>query len=392
MISGQSQAQTPHALLPGSTFEEEARQEFVAGLKFHVAVELAGALKQLYDSALEPAYVREHGHTPTQLRDVAELMKDQSAYRYWSALQRASQELLWHSCRVPVERQAEHISKQAKQVPKSSGSLRLNPVVEVPNYISAVDIHCMPGNYYSQAADGDLAQSAMYDRGVYIYGMGRLGKCNEDMGQSLAQYVRHSFPDFKPRAILDIGCTVGHSTLPYVDNFPAAEVHAVDVCAPVLQYAHARAASLGKAVHFSQQNAERLDFPDNSFDMVVSHIVVHETSHKAIRNIMREAHRVLRPGGFVAHAETLAYRHMKPYDAFMLDWDARNNNEPYWTASHQLDPWALAAETGFGRDNAFEWSVPSALNTPDGEKTLGRFQAGDFGGSGIWYVFGAHRK
>jgi SAM-dependent methyltransferase len=144
----------------------------------------------------------------------------------------------------------------------------------------------------------------------------------------------------------------------------------------MLEYAHARARSLDKVVHFLRQNAESRDFAVGSFDLVVSHILIHETSNTAIRNIVREAHRVLRPGGFVAHAETSLYRHLPPYEAFMLDWDARNDNEPYWTAYHHVDPAALAAETGFGAENAFEWSIPSALNEPDGDRTRGRFQAG----------------
>lgn len=393
MLTGPTNAQAAHPLLPQGTLEEEARQEFVASLKFHIATELAGTMKDVYESKLEPQFVQRHGHAPRDVREVGAVMKDQPAYRYWSALQRASQEMMWHAAQVSVERDAARINASARAVPETRGSLRLNPSLEVPKYLSAVDIHCMPGNYHARpAGESDVSQGAVYDRGVYMYAMGRLGRHNEDLGTSVARYVKEAYPEFRPQRILDLGCTVGHSTLPYCDVFPDAEIHAVDVCGPVLEYGHARARALGKVVHFSQQNAESLDFLDGSFDLVVSHILVHETSNKAIRNIMREAHRVLRPGGLVAHAETTLYRHMKPYEAFMLDWDARNNNEPYWTAFHHLDPEVLAEQTGFGRENAFEWSVPSALNEPDGDRTRGRFQAGDFGGSGRWYVFGAFRK
>lgn len=392
MLAGPTNAQAPHPLLPQGTLEEEARQEFVASLKFHIATELAGTMKEVYATKLEPQFEHRHGRPPGDAREVAALMKDQPAYRYWSALQRASQEMMWHAAQVSVEREAARINASARSAPETRGSLRLNPSLEMPEYLAAVDIHCMPGNYHGRANASDVSQGAVYDRGVYIYAMGRLGKQNEDMGLSLARYAKEAYPELQPRRILDLGCTVGHSTLPWCDVFPDAEIHAVDVSAPMLEYAHARARSLGKAVHFSQQNAESLDFADGSFDLVVSHILIHETSNKAIRNIMREAHRVLRPGGFVAHAETPLYRHLPPYEAFILDWDARNNNEPYWTAYHHVDPAALAAETGFGAENAFEWSIPSVLNEPDGDRTRGRFQAGDFGGSGRWYVFGAFRK
>ena len=66
-----------------------------------------------------------------------------------------------------------------------------------------------------------------------------------------------------------------------------SSVHAIDVAAPVLRYAFARAESLEKPIHFSQQNAESTNFSDGYFDLVVSHLMMHETSSKAIRNILK---------------------------------------------------------------------------------------------------------
>src|SRR3546814_10759893 len=74
------------------------------------------------------------------------------------------------------------------------------------------------------------------------------------------------------------------STLPYVDAYPEAEVHAIDLSAPSLRFAHARAESLGKAVHFRQANAEHAPYGDGSFDLVVSHILLHELSCGALRS------------------------------------------------------------------------------------------------------------
>ncbi len=67
--------------------------------------------------------------------------------------------------------------------------------------------------------------------------------------------------------------------------------------------AHARAESLGKKFHFSQQNGEFTDFVDNFFDVALTMILLHELSTKAIRNIIREMHRVLRPGGLMINLE-----------------------------------------------------------------------------------------
>lgn len=390
MITGETRSQSPHAVLPVATLEEEARQEFVVNLKFHIAMELTGKVRAAYDNRAKPTFEREHGRAPQDWREIKSAMKDQPAYRYWSALQRASQEMMWQSCQTSIERQSEDLSARAK-VEKSLGTLRLNEDLEMPRYITAVDIHCMPGNYHNRYYDGDISQGALYDRGVYLYTMGRIGNMNDDLGRSLARYIKETYPDLKPKMILDLGCSVGHSTIPYAEYFPEAEIHAVDVGGPLLEYGHARAESLGKKIHFSQQNAEHLDFPDNSFDLVVSHILVHETANRAMRNIMKEAHRVLKPGGLTAHAETPPYRALDPYDAFALDWDARNNNEPFWTASHRLDLEALAGQAGFDPKDVFEWNIPSATAQPEQDRS-NTFQCGDMGGSGSWYVFGAWKK
>ena len=261
--------------------------------------------------------------------------------------------------------------------------------MEIPSYHTAVDIHCQPGGYHTELTADDVAAGAVYDRGVYIYAMSRLGPFNDDMGQSVVHYLKEQHPGFRPRKILDMGCSVGHSTLPYVDAYPEAKIYAIDVGAPMLRYAHARAEALGKRVYFSQQNAEHTNFANQSFDLVVSHILLHETSSKAIRNLMHECYRLLMPGGMIAHQEVPQYQGMDPYDAFILDWDTYNNNEPFWGTIHDMDLAALATESGFAADRVIQTLTPSALQLARSRTNL--FQGGDFGGGGKWFIFAASK-
>lgn len=375
-----SHTQFQHGVLPRTTADELARQEFVKSLKFHLASKVAPGNRIAYETKGAPA---------KDYRDVARAMARDPYFRLWSALQRNSQEMMWKSTQVPVERQWSALVEAGRHKGSTLGSLTLDPTLEVPWYHQLVDIHCMPGGYHTEFGVDDLANGAVYDRAVYLYAMGRMGPLNSDIGDTTIAYLKQHFP-MNPRRILDLGCTVGHSTLPYVDAYPDAEVHAIDVGAPVLRYAHARAESLGKKVHFSQQNAEKTNFPDGYFDLIVSHILVHETSHSAIRRIMRECRRLLAPSGVVIHAETPPYRDLEPFDAFMLDWDTRNNNEPYWGASHHLDPRTMAAESGFDPARAFEGMQPSAFDAAEAKRTR-VFQGGDFGGGGMWYVWGVQQ-
>ena len=384
--------QMPHAVLPQVTSEEFSRQEFVKSLKYHLATEVSPGNRLAYETRAEPAFRRQQGRSPETYHEVRKAMSGEPYFNFWSSLQRNSQEMMWKSVQIPVERQLPDLLSRSKAAECNLGSLTLNPDLEIPRYHRLVDIHCMPGGYHTEFTEqGDIANGAVYDRAVYLYAMGRMGALNDDMGHTTIAYLKKAFLDLEPKRILDMGCTVGHSTLPYVDAYPDAEVHAIDVGAPVLRYAHARAESLGKAIHFSQQNAEATTFEDVSFDLIVSHILVHETSHKAIRNIMREAHRLLKPGGVVIHAETPPYKDMPSlFDAFMLDWDTRNNNEPYWGGSHEIDPAAMAEETGFGAANALEAVQPSAFEQAEAQRTK-VFQGGDFAGGGSWYLWGARK-
>ena len=378
--------QLQHDLLPRANHDELARQDFVHSLKLHLATRVAPSNKHVYERRAKPRFEQQAGRLPKDRHEVRHVMRDEPYYQTWSALQRTSQEMMWEAVDASVTRQLPELVARASQPAKPLGSLRLDPDLAIPAYHTAVDIHCQPGGYHTEGGPDDVAAGAVYDRAVYIYAMRRLGALNDDMGQSVVAYLQHRQPDFRPTRILDMGCTVGHSTLPYADAYPAAELCAIDVGAPVLRYAHARAEALGKRVHFSQQNAERTSFADASFDLIVSHILLHETSSRALRNIVRESYRLLAPGGLMIHQEVPQYHGLDPYQAFVLDWDTYNNNEPFWGTLRDSDLTAIAREAGFAEERVFETMIPSAAQV---KARTGRFQAGDFGGSGHWFLFAA---
>ena len=213
---------------------------------------------------------------------------------------------------------------------KARGSLTLDPALEVPRSVSAIDVHLMAGNYDGEYEDGDLAAGALYDNGLAVFSFGLMGQNLDDIGQSIAGFIKLKHPGLKPRRILDLGCTIGHNTGSWKDHFPEAEVTGIDVAAPCLRYAHARAEAQGRALHFRQMDAQALDFPDASFDVVFSSMFLHEVPRKGIEKVMAEAYRVLKPGGLMLHMELPPNSQLSPYDAFYLDWDGAYNNEPFY--------------------------------------------------------------
>jgi ubiquinone/menaquinone biosynthesis C-methylase UbiE len=380
--------QFKHPMLPQATHDELARQNFVQSLKMHISRHVAPGNKLVYEKAAKPRFEQEHQRPPQNRHEIRKVMRHEPYYRWWSALRRLNQEMLWEAVNTSVERQLPQLIERAKHQRDQIGSLVLNPDFKIPAYQTAVDIHCMPGGYHSEFAADDVAVGATYDRGVYIYGVGWLGPLNDDMGLSIVRnYLKPEYPDFRPTKILDMGCSVGHSTLPYVDAYPEAEVHAIDIGASMLRYAHARAEALGKRVHFSQQNAEHSNFPEASFDLVVSHILLHEIPQPAIRNVMHECYRLLAPGGMMIHVEAPLYQHMDAFSAFMYDWETANNNEPFWSAMRELDLQAIATQAGFTEDKVIQKFVPNGAWKATALTSNSRH--GKLGSRGNWFVLAA---
>lgn len=290
-------------------------------------------------------------------------------------MRRSSQHLLWSCVADTVVRQADELAARAEPTPDALGSLRFDPDLQIPWYNADIDIHAMPGGYRGEYIDSDVFAGAVYDRGVYVYAMGQMGELNDDYGQSIVDHLlRAKHPRFAPARILDVGCTVGNAALPYVDAFPDAEVHAIDLAAPVLRYAHARAESLGRAVHFSQQNAECTDFPDGHFDLIVSHIVLHELSPAALRRVLAESRRLLASGGMMVHADFAGYAGMDSLTQAMIDWDTHNNHEPFWGPMRDMDLVAESLAVGFGADKVELVDVPTGRVLQTGKQTAGQLR------------------
>ena len=340
---------------------------------------------------------------PWTPEDIHAAMRGREAFQFYSALRVGSQEMVYQAIRPAIERAGAALQREAAKSARAAplGSLTLDPDLEVPRSVSAIDIHLSPGSYVEEYAEEDLAVGAVYDNRLAVSTFGVFGPNLDDIGQSIARFVRARHPRFAPRQILDLGCTVGHNTGAWKDVFPDAEVHGIDVAAPCLRYAAARARSQGRAVHFRQMDAEALRFPDASFDVVFSSMFLHEVPRKGIPKVLREAYRVLRPGGLMLHMELPPADQLSAYDSFYLDWDGHYNNEPFYRAFRAMDLRRIVATAGFAPDDYLQHVVPSwsalgadawraALDAPEApvasEKT-GRLATGI-----RWFCFGAWKR
>ena len=344
--------QARHAMLPEQTHDEFAREGFAGSMRRFFTEELFPGNRELYRNRLLPAFEKKHGRPPKDVREVKDVMHDTFFYRGGSLLGRATQELVWDLVGESIERQID-VLKARMPKGKTLGSLTIQPDFKVPKYIQSVDIHAMPGNFHTELGPDDILAGALYDRGVYVFAYGGLGERNEALGEAFASFAKDRFPNLKPRRILDMGCGVGFSTLPFKAAYPDAEVYGVDVGAPTVRYAHARAEARGMAIHFSQQDAAHTNFPDGYFDLVFSALLHHEVPRETLEGTVRESYRLLAPGGVMFHDGIARKPETDPFQEFMSGWFTHNINEPFTNASLDTDFAQVCIDAGCRPEDLF---------------------------------------
>jgi ubiquinone/menaquinone biosynthesis C-methylase UbiE len=93
--------------------------------------------------------------------------------------------------------------------------------------------------------------------------------------------------------VLEIGCGLGTDGAQFARA--GAAYTGIDLTEAAIDLARRRFALSGLAGEFRVSDAEKLDFADETFDLVYSHGVLHHTPD--IEAAVREIHRVLKPGG-----------------------------------------------------------------------------------------------
>jgi len=167
---------------------------------------------------------------------------------------------------------------------------------------------------------------------------------DESMVRNLAAQAEAIWPQESPivagydlpadARILDVGCGTGEITTRLAETFGQAHLTGVDLIAPHLEIARARAARFGGRVEFREANAFALPWEDDAFDFTVCRHVLQAVPDPA--KLVVELARVTKPGGrlhLVAEDYGMIYAH-----------PTRLEVETMWTAvQHQVGP-------GFGTD------------------------------------------
>jgi SAM-dependent methyltransferase len=338
-------------MLPEATPDDVSRQQAVVALRRVLNTGLYGRNLAYYETEGAPRFAAAAGRAPQSFEDVEAAFFMSPHYRMWSALNRSAQEMLWESVGIPIVRSRDALAAaytRLSTAPGRRGALHLNADLAKEPVIDGVDVHLQPGGYTLDRGDDDVAAGAFYETGGNMYSFGLGGGKGDSKSGCAIRWLEAQAGWDRPRRILDIGCSAGAATAHYAAHFSDAEVHGVDMGAGLLRYAHARAESLGVPVIFHQMDAGDLTFPDQSFDLIVSHNLLHEISGDTRRAMMRETYRLLAPGGLTLHQDVpLRLEDKTMVEVVAKAWDVRFNNEPYWLTYGREDVAADLAAAGF---------------------------------------------
>ena len=297
---------------------DESYQSFVEGLRGFSGIKMSLSAMLALHSALRLPPVPVPRIDRRQLRAAGDA---QPTLATRNRFLRSSQEMMWRNLNESFgTRRAAIEASLLDAEQRGPGSLEWSANFAIPEYTQR-DFHVQPGGYQRDALTGPVYH---YGTKVFFVGTNDQDEMHDEVVASCPLPAAGELTK-----ILDIGCSIGQSATALKKRYPQAQVTAIDIAAPLLRYGHWRATQLGSEVHFKQRCAEQTGFADNSFDMVHSTILFHEVPFAKTCEIVREALRVLRPGGVFNVVDFPSGEPIPAGLQYFLDIDHQFNGEPY---------------------------------------------------------------
>lgn len=296
------------------TLDDESYLDFVEGLRKYTIRQMNPVLAERTRQTVAPG---------TPIDEICDAVNAIPLATTRNTLLESTQAMNWRTVEAAYEPFRDDFEQYlAESASAGPGRLDLDPDFEMPDYYRSVEYHCQPNSY-----DRDPLGGYVYHYGTKVFHLGT----NDHDEVKIARANELPEPaDGQIRVVVDLGCSIGQTTCGMAQRWPDAEVWGIDVAEPLLRYGHARAARADVPVVFSQQDARHLRFDDASVDVVYMGTLLHEMPLDAGRAALREARRILRPGGvFVLHDMLQPTDPVDPWAAYDRDFDTRRNGEPY---------------------------------------------------------------
>tara|TARA_B110000438_G_scaffold300155_1_gene351888 strand:+ start:758 stop:1948 length:1191 start_codon:yes stop_codon:yes gene_type:complete len=319
-----------------------------SGLDFHTGYRV-WMYKSLHRSALKQAFklLRENGLKPTDdlpLDDAVALFTSDPTIALDLHNWERTQEIMWREIKAVYDKNADlYLEELASAEKQGPGSLELKPDIFIPDY-AKYEIHIQPGGYVGDRFAGYIyyhGQNVVFPNGNY----------QDNLQVSWSRAMPRP-ADGKVQRVLDQGCSDGQFSMVLKRMFPDAEVWGDDIAAPMLRFAHMRTVEHNMNINYVQGLSEESQFPDGYFDLVTNNLLVHEMPADKVRDLAKEAFRVLRPGGVFYPLDS--YTGDQPRNTALSKYDAwrnyRWNHEVWWMEYYDLDIAQAMRDAGFEVD------------------------------------------
>ena len=295
---------------------------------------------QMHDN-YERSIAAAGGFKPKTAEEATQLLAPQNDFQLYNYFYRHLQRFKYHrpdfGIFATVNAQRERLVSTLETTAASAApdELRLNPQLPLPEYFLYVPFHQHTGGVTHDALDGI----------AYEIGRRTTVPAHADPN-GIYRLLFESLPQKPYARVLDWGTGHGAALLTWKVAHPESECHGVDLSEPCLKLAHQRAREQDLRCYFSQQDLEHLDFPDGHFDLIFFNFMLHELPPTHTPALLREAARVLKPGGLFAGHEF----HLRPGDPFqntLQRMHAFTNNETYATPWYDTPITEIARAAGF---------------------------------------------
>ena len=152
----------------------------------------------------------------------------------------------------------------------------------------------MPDDQRYVPAAGRAGLTRFYDAGVRLTMRERLWR----------PLIVEAVAEVRPATVVDIGCGTGALSIPIAAQLPTVRVIGVDGDPEVLDIARRKPGAA--AVEWTEGLAGALPIDDGAADVVLTSLVLHHLPLETKRELLADAHRILRPGGRLIVADWAA--------------------------------------------------------------------------------------
>ena len=162
----------------------------------------------------------------------------------------------------------------------------------------------------------------------------------DEMLSSLFAYLPEHF---SPGKVLELGCGTGNLTCMIYEKFPDSEITAVDISEECIKECRRRL--LGADIQYVKRDFIELDFPAESYDLILSSIAIHHLDDIYKEKLFNRVFLWQAPDGiltfcdqFRGETDPLYNRHIEKWKAFAF---AQGTTEDEWNTwmehQHQHD-------------------------------------------------------